>query len=336
MTIQRKKPDIMLLTNRAVIRPTVAIATRRASDDLREAIESVAHQQEGFAEPIETLLVAPGPEHAAIELIAAPHRGRLALRLVDPGAAGLSRARNAAARAATGDFIAFLDDDAVAMKGWLRALAACFKDESDAGTAGGPIRLLWGTEPRPAWWRDGLDEAFNALDFGPLRRRLRYPQVLYGTNIAFRRAALLDAGLFREDLGRAPGSLLGGEEAEAQLRLERCGHRTVFDPKAVVLHRVARERLRPSYIRSRAFHHGRSHSLFERELFAAGRRGRLRRALRASGLLLALPFSPRRHLVLEKDLLFEVGYLFEEAIGAFQRGAPGAGRGLGEGGVARP
>ena len=107
-----------------------------------------------------------------------------------------------------------------------------------------------------------------------------------------------------------------------QLRLERLGHSVVFEPKAVVRHRVATERLRPTYIRSRAFHHGRSHSILERDL-SAERRGALRRAVRASGLLLALPFSPRRHLVLEKALFFEVGYLFERARHALHWGGGG-------------
>lgn len=314
----------------------VAIATRRASDDLLAAVASIA-SQEGVPGPIETLVVAERGELAAIDALLArlgPARANLAIRLLDVGAPGLSRARNLAARESACDVIAYVDDDAVATRAWLRSLAVVFREEPHAGAVGGPIRLLWGDAPRPSWWQDGLDEAFNALDFGPLRRRLRYPQILYGTNMAFRRRALLDAGLFREDLGRAPGEekLRAGEEAELQLRLEKRGHSIVFEPKGVVLHRVAADRLRPTYIRSRAFHHGRSHSILERDL-DAGRRGAFRRAMRASGLLLAIPFSLRRHLVLEKDLLFEVGYLFERARKAFHIGGTAAGGGGAAGGT---
>lgn len=314
----------------------VAIATRRASDDLLAAVASIA-SQEGVPHPIETLVVAERSEHGAIESLLArlgSARSKLSIRLLDVGAPGLSRARNVAARESASDVIAYVDDDAVATRAWLRSLAAVFREEPHAGAVGGPIRLLWGDAPRPSWWQDGLDEAFNALDFGPLRRRLRYPQILYGTNMAFRRRALLDAGLFREDLGRAPGEerLRAGEEAELQLRLEKRGHSVVFEPKGVVLHRVAAERLRPTYIRSRAFHHGRSHSILERDVADAGSRGAFRRAVRASGLLLAIPFSLRRHLVLEKDLLFEVGYLFERARTAFHIGGGTAAGGSGAAG----
>ncbi len=314
------------------LRPTVAIATLRASDELRAAIASLT-RQDGFTGDLELLVVAPRVEHEPIRRLCANlpelRGGRLDVRLLAPDAPGLSRARNLAAREASGDVVAFVDDDAVASRGWLRSLLACFREEPDAGAAGGPIRLLWGSA-RPAWWEDALSEAYNAIDFGPLRRRLHYPQIVYGTNIAFRRERLLEIGLFREDLGRAPGSLRAGEEAELQLRMEKQGYWTVFEPRALVEHRVAIDRLSPGYIRRRAFHHGRSHSLLERGLFES-RKGALGRALRASTLLLRIPFSPRRHLAIEKELFFEAGYLFEEARGALHRrkvesgsGGPGA------------
>jgi glycosyltransferase involved in cell wall biosynthesis len=65
---------------------------------------------------------------------------------------GLNGTRNSGVAAATGDVIAFLDDDAIAHPDWLEKLLAAYTSENIAGV-GGKINPLWLSE-RPRWFPD--------------------------------------------------------------------------------------------------------------------------------------------------------------------------------------
>ena len=70
------------------------------------------------------IVVNNGPHLAAVEEIAQRHGARV----VREPQRGVSRARNAGIRAATGNILAFLDDDSVADPHWLPLLLTPFRD----------------------------------------------------------------------------------------------------------------------------------------------------------------------------------------------------------------
>ena len=84
--------------------------------------------------------------------------------------------------------------------------------------------------------------------------------------MAFRRTALLEAGGFRNEVGRVGTLPAGCEETELSIRLSalRPHDRIVFEPAARVLHRVSAGRNRWSYFRSRCYHEGRSKAIVSR------------------------------------------------------------------------
>lgn len=104
--------------------PTVSVivVTRDRPRLLADALASVAAQRPA---PLEVRLADDGDGSAAAVAAAQP---LLELTLVQPRAGQAAAARNAAARGARGDVLAFLDDDDRWLPGHLAGLAAAFAD----------------------------------------------------------------------------------------------------------------------------------------------------------------------------------------------------------------
>lgn len=167
---------------------------------------------------------------------------------------GLSHARNLAAARARAPVIAYLDDDARAASGWLAALLAAFEAFGDpVRVVGGPVRPVW-VAPRPDWLPDEMLGDLTVVDLGPERRLLTEREWVAGANIAFRIAALREAGGFDTSLGRTGGgaSLLSSEETAMTERIRALGGAVAYAPDASVDHLVDPARLTQRWFRRRA------------------------------------------------------------------------------------
>lgn len=145
------------------------------------------------------------------------------VRLIRTANHGLSHARNVGWRTASGEIVAYLDDDAYPDPHWLTYLAATFRSTSDAGVGG----------PNIAPPGDGLvaDCVANAPG-GPVHVLLsdREAEHIPGCNMAFRRAALEAIGGFDEQF------CVAGDDVDVCWRLRDRGWRLGFSPAAVVWH----------------------------------------------------------------------------------------------------
>jgi glycosyltransferase involved in cell wall biosynthesis len=219
-------------------------------DDLLAAIASVRAQRDRV--PLEIVVVI---DHnpALLERMSAVATDVQLTHNVQ--ARGLSGARNSGVQLATGRIVAFMDDDALADPGWLEALVATYDDPSVAG-AGGTIRPMWETG-RPAWWPAEFDWVVGCTYRGMPQRRAVVRNVI-GCNMSFRRDLLETVGGFAHGIGRIGTRPLGAEETELSIRLgRRWPDRTiVYEPAAIVDHRVPAERATFRYFRSRCYAEG--------------------------------------------------------------------------------
>jgi glucosyl-dolichyl phosphate glucuronosyltransferase len=133
-----------------------------------------------------------------------------------------------------------------------------------AGVVGGPVRPIWMAR-RPHWLTPDLESYLTIIDRGDEVRILGEEEWLSGTNIAFRRCAVIEAGLFPENLGRVGHLLLSNEELAVSKRIRDLGYSVVYDPKIETHHRVHTERVSQSWLRRRIFWQALS------DLFTGGR-----------------------------------------------------------------
>jgi glycosyltransferase involved in cell wall biosynthesis len=170
---------------------------------------------------------------------------------------GLSGGRNTGIECATGDVVAFIDDDATAEPDWLQRLLDAYEDPAVIG-AGGQVEPMWEVGV-PAWfpaefgWVVGCGYPGLAEGGDQVRN-------LIGCSMSFRRRDIAGAGGFRIDLGRVGLAPVGCEETEFCIRLtrENPGRRLRFESAARVRHFVPRNRATWAYFRSRCYSEGRS------------------------------------------------------------------------------
>jgi glycosyltransferase involved in cell wall biosynthesis len=233
-----------------VISVVICAYTEARWESLLAAIASVDGQRDRTS--LEIVVVIDHNEPLLGRLAAAGLDVRLTSNVQ---AQGLSGARNSGLQLATGQIVAFLDDDAIADPGWLEGLVAAYDDPSVAG-AGGPIRPLWETG-RPRWWPEEFDWVVGCTYRGMPEHRAVVRNVI-GCNMSFRRDLLERIGGFSHGIGRIGTRPLGAEETELSIRLrQRWPDRSiVYEPSAAVDHRVPAGRATFRYFRSRCYAEG--------------------------------------------------------------------------------
>lgn len=278
-------------------------------EQLVEAVDSIAAQ----SQPVHEVLVIV--DHNPDLLVQAQDtwRGSFVRAIANQGGQGLSGARNTGVHAATGDIVAFLDDDAMAEPAWIERLLEPYGDPQVMACGGEVIPLLGG--PRPVWWPLEFDWVIGCSYVGLPTARAEVRNLI-GANMSARRTAVLEAGGFPEGIGRIGTRPVGCEETDLYIRLARSvpGARIIYEPSARVHHRVPPARLSWSYFRARCLAEGLSKAMVAQRVGVgdalASERAHVLKVLPA-GMARGLRHgAPRRALAIASGLaLTTAGYL---------------------------
>lgn len=172
---------------------------------------------------------------------------------------GLSYSRTRGLEQATGDVIAFLDDDAVARPDWVEQLVRGY-EKTDAIAVGGRMVPEW-VAGRPAH----LPEEFSWLvgvNYEPRLEQWTEVRNTLGSNMSFRAAVFEELGGFDEQVGLTADSQIQADETEFGIRLQEAfGKGMLYQPDAVVAHKVFEYRTEPGWLCRRAFWQGYSKRL---------------------------------------------------------------------------
>ncbi len=229
-------------------------------DDLAAAIASVRHQKTAASEIIlvvdhnDTLLARARATFDGVAVLAST------------GARGLSGARNTGVDAARGDVVVFLDDDAHGEPDWLEHLLAPYAEPTVQGVGGAAVPM-WPAPGRPAWfppefdWVVGCSYEGLPTSIHPVRNPI-------GAAMSFRRTVFDRIGGFTSGIGRIGSTPLGCEETEFGIRLRQAdpGATILYEPRAVVHHRVTTKRASFTYFRQRCYAEGRSKAIIAEQV----------------------------------------------------------------------
>ncbi len=214
----------------AALTISVVVVNWNRRNLLRSCLASL-HRQSGVQPEI--IVVDNGSSDDSVALVVAEFPRVQVIR--NSVNRGFCAANNQGMRAATGDLIALLNNDAEADPDWLAQLSRAFRGRPEVGMAASKILVY--SDPRRIdkaghlIWPDGQNRGrgTGALDHGQFDRE---EEVLWpdGCAAMYRHSMLREIGGFDEDF------FAYADDAELGLRARIAGWCCIFAPRATVLH----------------------------------------------------------------------------------------------------
>jgi glycosyltransferase involved in cell wall biosynthesis len=239
------------------IKITVAIPTHNRAGLLEQTLESIGALQLPTSIEPECIVVDNRSTDQTTRVVAdfAQHAS-IAVRYVYESQIGSSYARNRAIDEARGEFILFIDDDAVAEADWAAELLAEV-DRRKLDVACGMVLPRWSMKP-PRWLGPSLYSRLAVHDPAKMTAASESDRIqnYFSANVCFRRRAFELFGKFREDLGVAGANPMSGEDTELFNRINACGGAIGFALHARVHHMIPAERMRRKYLWRKSFAFG--------------------------------------------------------------------------------
>jgi len=222
---------------------SIVINTIDRAHSLITLLKALEHQKYQNFE----VIIVVGPTNDNTIDVLKEYEGRI--HLIRCPTANLSMSRNLGLRAAAGDIVAYIDDDAVPSRNWLAQLNYIFATDPNIAATGGSVYLIHPFQPMiqhslGVFSVSGkqYDVRNGLLDHLPIEGKGEFWTMrMMGTNMAYRREVLLSVGGFDELYEWVY------DDSEVALRLSAAGFLVRPVQEARVYHVPASSRNRKVY-----------------------------------------------------------------------------------------
>lgn len=228
---------------------TIVVCTYNRSDWLPGCLSSLESQCDD--DSVEVLLIDNNSTDATAT-IAHGFTNRLPnFQYIFEGAQGLSHARNRGFKEARGQFVAYMDDDAKANPGWAKAIIHFFKNHPDSSGVGGQHKAF-SLVPIPEWF----PKEYGSRSLGNETRLLQKGEWISGTNMAFKKSALIEIGGFDTSIGMSGKKVSYGEETHLTLRMLERGMPIYYCAEMCVDHAILPYKLKLRWLLHSSYSNG--------------------------------------------------------------------------------
>ena len=235
---------------------SVVVATFHRTDYLAKCLKAILGNSYNN---YEIIIVDQGIDNKTKKLVDEQFINNGKIKYIHTDTIGLSHARNIGCENAKGEIIAFIDDDAVAAKGWLRAYANAFTEiKPTPGIVGGKLLPQWEI-PFPSWYPEERIYLLAIYDIGDEPREYPEGHLPPGANFAITRYVIEKIGGFDRRLGfdeKRNNPLIAGEDSLLAHKAMEEGYSLYYFPEARVNHYIARYKLTKKYFLKRNFSEG--------------------------------------------------------------------------------
>lgn len=165
---------------------------------------------------------------------------------------GLSFARNRGVAEAKGDWLVFLDDDAMVETDYVANLQTHLTQHPEAGAFGGQIEPFF-EDGEPAWYSKWSMGFVSAIDRGDKVHVFPGNKFPIGANMGIKREVVEKVGVFNTELGRTGNNLLAGEEKDLFNRIRKAGYEILYLPNIGVKHCIPGRRTTREFVSKLAY-----------------------------------------------------------------------------------
>ena len=225
---------------------SIIIPTFHRNPELERALKSCIAQEGIAPDRFEIVVVDNSSDGRAQPLVSSmAASSSVAIRYFSERRPGITYARNAGVAAATGELVAFLDDDGEADSRWLSSLWSTYEAHHPD--------LMWGALlPRFEGGLQGRDKLFRTRYTRRIGATGTTPKTLHGTNNScIRRAIIPLPEPFPLQLG-----LVGGGDIALFRQFASAGRKLCYSAEAIIYDHIPVDRISYRYLLRRAFWQG--------------------------------------------------------------------------------
>ena len=215
---------------------SVAVCTYNRADVLPKCLESLADQT-ADSELFEVLIIDNNSTDDTKKIALDFCENHNNFKYIFEKKQGLSHARNRAIEEARGGYLAYIDDDAIADKEWLKKIGSVIHNNKDIAAFGGPI-YPWYNKEKPKWFKDEFATHFYGKQHFQLTEQ-NCPFGLSGSNMIFKKELLNKYSGFSAEYGMNGDKIAFGEESFLFNKMLKSHENIQYFPDIKISHLVS-------------------------------------------------------------------------------------------------